>query len=82
MVQRPTQKKMAELINEAKNKTKHKNGIDDSAVNFDPKSEAYELLDRALDNYYNLMSIFGLQETELMRQFNRKRRPSLLPPEA
>ena len=58
MVQRPTQKKMAELINEAKNKTKHKNGIDDSAVNFDPKSEAYELLDRALDNYYNLMSIF------------------------
>jgi len=70
-------KEMGKIINDAKNATKHKYVEGDNTVDFDPKSEAYEMIDRALDNYYNLMPAFNLQETELMKQFNKMRRESI-----
>lgn len=65
--------KMGNLINAAKNTTKHKQGKKDHMVKFDARSEAYDILDRALDNYYTLMDYFDLTETEAMRKFNKNR---------
>ncbi len=57
---------IGDLINFAKNNTKHGHGL----VDFDPKAEAHALLDRALSNYYQLMQVYPLVETDLIRRFN------------
>jgi hypothetical protein len=61
-------KGIANIINHAKNNTKHGHG----EVNFDPKMQAHDLLDRAVTNYYFLMSHYELEETELVRRFNHE----------
>ncbi|MCP2140716.1 UNVERIFIED_ORG: hypothetical protein J2Y94_002041 [Pseudomonas poae] len=68
-----TEKAIHNLMNKAKNSTKHMNGSDDSTVNFDPKAEAKDLLDRAVTNYYQLMGHYELKETDLLTRFNNQR---------
>lgn len=63
-------KNIADVMNYAKNRTKHMGSQGDDYVHFDPKAEAHDLLDRAVSNYYTLMSHFELPETELVRKFN------------
>ena len=62
-------KAMAAIINNAKNTTEH--GITD--VDFDPKEEAQDLLDRAIDNYYALQSRFNLRDIDQLRDFHEAR---------
>ena len=60
---------IGELMNRAKNQTKHGHG----AVTFDAATEAKEILDRAVSDYYALMNHYSqLQETELIGRFNRE----------
>jgi len=61
-------KDIANLMNHAKNNTKHGHG----EINFDPKKQACDLLDRAVTNYYFLMSHYELKETDLIRRFNHE----------
>ena len=63
-----TPKDIGDLMNHAKNNTKHGHGV----VNFDAKKEAKELLDRAATNYYFLMNHYPVPETELIRRFNEE----------
>jgi len=63
-------KHIAAVMNHAKNHTKHMDPEEEDRVYFDPKIEAHDLLDRAVSNYYALMSIYELPETELVRRFN------------
>lgn len=63
-------KGIATVMNHAKNRTKHMDVEEDDHVYFDPKAHAHDLLDRAVSNYYALMSIYELPETELIRRFN------------
>jgi hypothetical protein len=65
-------KDIADVMNHAKNRTKHMNKDNDDTVYFDPKTEAHDLLDRAVSNYYTLMSDFDLPETDLIRRFNEE----------
>jgi len=68
-----TEKAIHKLMNKAKNSTKHMDGGDDSTVDFDPKAEAKDLLERAVTNYYQLMVHFELKETDLLTRFNNER---------
>ncbi|MGZ9667909.1 hypothetical protein ACXX9E_17805 [Pseudomonas sp. GNP014] len=63
---------MATIINHAKNRTKHLDKSGDDDICFDPATEAVNLLDRAVSNYYRLMNHFNLSETELINRFNKK----------
>ncbi|WP_244818569.1 hypothetical protein [Caballeronia sp. Lep1P3] len=63
------QKDIADLINSAKNSTKH--GITD--VKFDPKEEAQDLIDRAIENYYTLQSQFDLRQIDQLHQYHEIR---------
>lgn len=62
-----------QVMNYARNRTKHINAIGDDDVHFDPKTEAFDILGRAISNYYTLMRSFNLPETELIRAFNSER---------
>ena len=62
-----TEKNIGDLINFAKNNTKHGHGL----VEFEPMAEARDLLDSALSNYYQLMDVYPLTETEAIRRFNQ-----------
>lgn len=68
-----TVKAIHDLMNNAKNSTKHMNGGDDSTVDFDPRVEAKNLLDRGVTNYYQLMGHYELKETDLLTRFNNER---------
>jgi hypothetical protein len=59
---------IGDLMNHAKNNTKHGHG----PIFFSPEKEAKELLDRAITDYYFLMSHYPLIETELIRRFNKE----------
>ena len=63
-------KDIGDLMNHAKNSTKHKFGKNDHVVAFDPRREARNMLDLCVENYYQLMSLLNLPETELLRKFN------------
>lgn len=52
-----------DLMNRAKNTTKHMHEKDDGFVHFDAQTEAKDMLNRALNNYYQLMSFIDLEET-------------------
>lgn len=54
-------------LNEARNSTKHERP--DGLVRFDPRAEAWDMLDRAVDNYYRAMEFVPLPETVLVRRF-------------
>jgi len=68
-----TAKAIHDLMNNAKNSTKHMNGEADSTIDFDPKVEAKDLLDRGVTNYYQLMGDYELKETALLTRFNNER---------
>jgi hypothetical protein len=63
---------IADVMNYARNRTKHLNKEGDDEVLFDPKREAEDMLGRALTNYYDLMGRLPLDESELMRRFNHE----------
>jgi hypothetical protein len=67
-------KDIKSLMNYARNRTKHIDKAGDDDVHFDPKTEAFDTLSRAVSNYYMLMRYFNLQETEHVRRFNSERR--------
>ena len=66
-----TKRDMGNLLNHAKNRTKHMDSIEDGVAGFDPADEARELLDRAVSDFYHLMQYFPLVETPLIARFNR-----------
>jgi len=68
-----TAKAIHNLMNNAKNSTKHMNGDADSKIEFDPRVEAKDLLDRGVTNYYQLMEHYELEETDLLTRFNKER---------
>jgi len=63
---------IAAIMNYAKNRTKHLDKMGDDDTCFDPATEAVNLLDRAISNYYRLMNHFILSETELVDRFNKQ----------
>lgn len=67
-------KSIAELMNYAKNSSKHMSGQDDINVVFDPKTEAGDLLSRGVTNFYQAMEHYDLKETELICRFNNEYR--------
>jgi len=67
-------KDIGDIMNYAKNRTKHINKEGDDDVHFDPKVEALDLLNRAVSNYYMLMRYYNLPETELIGRFNTELR--------
>jgi hypothetical protein len=66
------EKSIAQVMNSAKNSTKHMNEKNDDRVFFDAKSAAKDLLDRAVTNYYHLMQYYPLDESENLRRFNNE----------
>ena len=69
-----TRKEMEKLLNHAKNRTKHMNSADDGTIDFDQAEECYDLLDRAVSDYYHLMRYRALPETPLLARFNDEMR--------
>lgn len=63
-------KAIARIMNHAKNSTKHMEVEDDDYVHFEATMAAKELLERAVSNYYFLMSFHELPETDLISRFN------------
>ncbi len=63
-------KDMADIINHAKNRSKHMDGSHDSSIRFDPRQEAHDLIERCMRNVYVLMRTENIAETERMRVFN------------
>ncbi len=61
-------KEIGDLMNHAKNNTKHGHGL----ISFDPEKKTRDILDRAITNYYFLMNHHNLQETELIHRFNQE----------
>ena len=66
-------KEMVNFVNNAKNHTKHMDPGSEIAVDFDPRLEAREILERAVSDYYHLISFSTLAETPLIRRFNQDR---------
>lgn len=63
-------KTIADVMNRAKNSTKHMSKVGDDEVSFDPRVAAKDMLDRAVSNYYTAMEFFDVPETPLVRRFN------------
>jgi hypothetical protein len=61
------------LMNHARNRTKHIDKEGDDDVHFDPKTEAFDILNRAITNYYTLMKYFDLDETDNLHRFTADR---------
>ena len=61
---------MQKTINRVKNSAKHMRGKNDVRLTCDPREEARDILDRAVTNYYHLMSFEDLSETPRIRRFN------------
>jgi hypothetical protein len=64
------ERRIGEAMNEAKNSTKHKRGRSDEFVDFDARTEAKQMLDFAVANYYQLAPSLGLAHTPLLERFN------------
>jgi hypothetical protein len=73
MNEEASEKDIGRIINYAKNRTKHMNPSDDDVAQFDPRIEAKDILDRAIENYYQLMDIYPLTETEWINRFSQAR---------
>lgn len=61
-------------MSDAQNSVKHKRGRYDMTVSFDPKEEAYDVIDRAITTYFQLFSILKLRPIRSIEQFDAKRR--------
>lgn len=66
-------KTMRLLINRVKNETKHLDDNKSDVLTCDPESEAKDLLDRAVSNYYLLMRDHDLPEFPLLSKYNEER---------
>jgi hypothetical protein len=66
-------KDVAKVMNYARNRTKHIDDNGDDDVHFDPRTEALDMLSRAVSDYYTLMEHFELEETQLISEFNSQR---------
>jgi hypothetical protein len=76
-----TRKEVGELekwihdrMSEAKNTVKHKRGRKDSSVDFDPKDEAYDVIDRAITTYFQLFTVLHLRPLQSIEDFDARRR--------
>ena len=63
-------KEISDSINRVKTASKHMMGKKDVKLTCDPRESAREILDRAVSNYYRLMSFEPLEETPRIRRFN------------
>lgn len=63
---------MHKTINRVKNGAKHLRGRNDLELVCDAREEAKDILDRAVTNYYRLMSWEDLRETPRIRKFNAR----------
>ena len=63
-------KALRKIANHAKNSSKHMDGVTDTAFRAYPKRDAMDILNRAIDNYYELMSHEDIPETPLVQRFN------------
>jgi hypothetical protein len=61
-------------MSNAKNSVKHKRGPKDDSVDFDPKEEAYEIVDRAITTYFQLFSALNLRPLRSVEEFDASRR--------
>lgn len=61
------------LMTYARNRTKQIDAVGDDEIRFDPEQQAKDLLDRAVTDYYNLMSYLPFKESHLLRRFNELR---------
>ena len=61
-------KEIADIMNHAKNNTKHGSG----EVSLSARSEAKDLLDRAIQNHHYLMRFYELKETDLIIKFKQE----------
>lgn len=61
-------------MTDAKNSVKHKRGKKDRTVGFDPREEAYDVIDRAITTYFQLFSVLGLRPLQLIEKFDARRR--------
>lgn len=68
-----TPKDIRTVANRPRNASKHMDGQSDSTLQVYLKRDAADLLNRAVDNYYQLMEHFDLPETELVAKFNNYR---------
>lgn len=67
--EKAAQKEISVLMNSPRNRTKHLNGEGDDDILFDPRTEAKDLLNRAVSDYNHLMNYLPLPDTELLRRF-------------
>ena len=77
--QSPAEKVAAEKwahdrLNGAKNSVKHKRGPKDDSVDFDAKEEAYDVIDRAITTYFQLLSVLRLPHLPSVQVFDARRR--------
>jgi hypothetical protein len=63
-------KEIGDLMNSAKNSTKHMGALGDDLIHFNPRVEAHSLIQRATSNFYQASEHFELTETDLMRRFS------------
>jgi len=61
-------------LSNAKNSVKHKRGSQDGTVKFDSKEEAYDVIDRAITNYIQLLSVLRLPHLSSIEKFDSHRR--------
>lgn len=61
-------------MSDAKNSVKHKRGRNDKTLSFDPKEEAYIVIDRAITTYFQLFSILKLRPLRSIELCDAKRR--------
>lgn len=62
-----------QAVNFAKNHTKHMNGIDESEVEFNAQKESFDMIDRAIANYYILLKYAKLKSIPYMDDFNKSK---------
>jgi hypothetical protein len=71
---RKAEKRVYDLMSDAKNSVKHKRGPKDNTVNFDAKEEAYDVIDRAITTYLQLLSVLRLSHLPSIQKFDERRR--------
>lgn len=69
-----TEKWIHDRMYDAKNSVKHKRGKKDEVVGFDPKQEAYDVIDMAISTYFQLFSHLNLPYLECIQNFDAKDR--------
>lgn len=66
-------KEIYALMVRARNRTKHIHAVGDDEIHFDAKSEAKDILERAVTDYYHLMNYVALEDSAMLRRFDKIR---------